>query len=224
MAAPSANMAIDPALQRNASRATPQQSRFQGPTSPAFGLGMAADSLKQLGLPSEQDGTLDQVTATRAGLQDHSPVTQRTLHSNKDPIWSVNKEEALRLCRVFEDENGLLYPFLDMEQIMRHATLLFSFLDAASRTMFIGFMPGSDSMQDEDTDVLKLVMAIALVTEGGGQSDRGRRLFEHVNKDAEKRLLGSVNMKDVEILTLTVSLPRSTDEGVLTNEGYLALS
>ena len=206
MGAPAASMAIDPALQSRASKPTSQQARFHGPTSPVFGLGMAAESLKELGIPSEQEETTDHAVTARAGLQEGSPVTQRALHSNKDPIWSVNKEEALRLCRVFEDENGLLYPFLDIEQIMKHATLLFSFLDAASKTIMLGFMPGADTMQDEDTDVLKLVMAIALVTEAGGQSERGRRLFDHVNRDAEKRLLGSVNMKDIQILTLTVRL------------------
>lgn len=210
MVPPTANMAIDPSLQARGAKTTPQRSRFQGPTSPAFGLGMAADSLKHMGIPSSQDPS-EQSTFPQSGLADHSPVTQRALHSDKDPIWSVNKDEALRLCRVFEDENGLLYPFLDIDQIFKHATLLFTFVDAANRSFVLGDMPGADALQDEDTDVLKLVMAIALVSEGGGQSERGRRLFEHVNKDAEKRLLGSVNRKDIQILTLTVKSIASSE-------------
>lgn len=224
MVAPAANMAIDPALQR-AAKATSQQSRFQGPTSTGFGLGMAADSLKHLGIPSAQDSNEQSILA-RNGLQDNSLVTQRVLHSQKDPIWSVNKEEALRLCHVFEDENGLLYPFLDIEQIIRHATLLFSFIDAASRHIMVSAMPGADTLHDEDTDVLKLVMAIALTSEGAGQSERGKRLVDHVNKNFNQRLLGNVNLKDIQILTLMVRFiasgldPKGTDPNVA---GHLAL-
>lgn len=205
MTAPAANMAIDPELAAK-NKTTPQRSRFQGPTSPAFSLGMAQNTLSQMGIGFAQPS--EQGLSGKKSMQKQNETTSRALHSTKDPIWAVTQEEALRLCRVFEDENGLLYPFLDMQYVMRHATMLFQFIDSFARTLVLKDMPGADDMQDEDTDVLKLVMAIAMVTEGGGQSELGRRLFDYVNKDINKRLLGSVGLKDIQILTLKV---RSVD-------------
>lgn len=201
MTAPAANMAIDPELSTR-NKTTPQRSRFQGPTSPAFSLGMAQNTLRQMGIGFAQPA--EQGLSGGDSMQNQSETTSRALHSTKDPIWAVKKDEALRLCRVFEDENGLLYPFLDMQHVMRHATMLFKFIDSFAKTVVLKDRPGADDMQDEDTDVLKLVMAIAMVTEGGGQSDLGRRLFHYVNKDINKRLLGSVGLKDIQILTLKV--------------------
>lgn len=197
------SMAIDPSLHFRPPKSTAQQSRFQGPTSPAFSLGVAQHSLKHMGISSIEEA-IDQGILSQSGLQNDSPATTRVLHSSKDPIWGVTKDEALRLCRVFEDENGLMYPILDIDQIMRHASLLFSFMDAAQKAFMLSALPGADSMQDEDTDVLKLVLAIAMVTEGTGHSDLGKRLFEQVNKAGDSRMLGSVNLKDIQILTLTV--------------------
>lgn len=123
----------------------------------------------------------------------------------KDPIWSMNKDEALRLCRVYDEEMGSLYPVIDIDKVTRHATLLFTFVDALARNnkmMFIG--PGYDSMQDEETDVLKIVMATAMVVEGTGSSELGKRLIKSVSNTADSRLMGNVNLKDIQVLTLIV--------------------
>lgn len=123
----------------------------------------------------------------------------------KDPIWSVNKDEALRLCRVYDEEMGSLYPVLDIDKVTRHATLLFTFMDALTRNdrMFL-LSPGYESMQDEETDVLKIVMAIAMVVEETGSSVLGKRLIKSVSSTADSRLMGNVTLKDIQILTLIV--------------------
>ncbi|KAK3060509.1 hypothetical protein LTR53_020087, partial [Teratosphaeriaceae sp. CCFEE 6253] len=38
--------------------------------------------------------------------------------ADKDPIWSIAQDEAIRLCHVYEDEMGLMYPVLDIGKVV----------------------------------------------------------------------------------------------------------
>jgi len=49
------------------------------------------------------------------------PIARNHDVSGKDPILEVGEEEAIRLCRVYEEEMGLLYPILNIEEIIIHA-------------------------------------------------------------------------------------------------------
>lgn len=159
------------------------------------------------------DDILDEAVLAQDSGHHGSANDGRETHPSKDPIWSLSKVEALRLCRVYDEEMGLIYPILDIEQVTRHAGLLFTFVDAVARNMLIKTLAGPDTIQDAETDVLKIVLALALVTEGAGGTDLSRRLVQSVRRTAENRLLGEVSIKDVQILTLMVRPCREvTDE------------
>jgi hypothetical protein len=38
----------------------------------------------------------------------------------RDPLWSFTKEEMIRLCRVYEEEMGLMYPVVNIEEVILH--------------------------------------------------------------------------------------------------------
>ena len=203
LSAPQAPMVIDPALQ-NRDRLSPKQARFQGPTSSEFSLGLARSSLRTMGITSSDD-PIDEGLTTQDGSRAASPTSMPVpVHSDKDPIWALSKDEALRLCHVYDDEMGHLYPILDIQQVLRHATLLFTFVDSVSRNLFVSSMPGADAIQDEHTDILKIVLAIAMVTEGTGRSELGKKLVNSVSTTGDNRLLGNISLKDIQILTLVV--------------------
>lgn len=194
--APQPSMVIDPALQSRG-RSPPKQQHFQGPTSSEYSLGIARSSLRTMGIDDSLEDTANgqDIPLTRFG----GPPPE------KDPIWSINKDEGLRLCRVYDEEMGSLYPVLDMNKVTRHATLFFTFVDAAIRNNpLLTLGPGYESMQDEETDVLKIVMACAMVLEGSGSSELGKRLIKSVSNTADSRIMGNVTLKDVQILTLIV--------------------
>jgi hypothetical protein len=46
----------------------------------------------------------------------------------------ARQDEAIRLCRVYEEEMGIMYPMLDIDKIVRQATLLFTSMESATRT------------------------------------------------------------------------------------------
>lgn len=127
------------------------------------------------------------------------------LHSNKDPIWDIGKDEALRLFRIYEEEVGVMYPLLNVDAVQRHATPFFTFVEAAVRNgLAQRNMPGADAMYDEDMDVLKLVLAIAMLCNVSVHSPMATRLFDSVQKSAESRFLGPVNLKGIRVMVLTV--------------------
>jgi len=193
------------------------QNRYKGPTSVAFNLGVAKTSLESMGIagPGEEDvsGNGEADTGTAEGSPHRSPTWKvprgqalQQMHADKDPIWSIPQEEAIRLCRVYEDEMGLMYPVLNIGKVVDYATKLYRFMEAAHRSgLMQQGMPGSDAIDDEETNILKLVIATALTTEAGGRSELGQRLFEYVQPAIDAMLLGAVGVPAIRMLTMTVS-------------------
>jgi hypothetical protein len=146
----------------------------------------------------------------------NSLISKASLHADKDPIWSISKQEALRLVHVWHEEQGIMYPILDMDKVLRYTEMLFSFVEAAARSgLMQGAMPGADSIMDDQTSVLKLVLAITLVMEGGGKDPLGEKLFENVQKVIERIISEPVSLQSISLLILTVSQPSPQTFGVL---------
>lgn len=135
-----------------------------------------------------------------------SMLPKAPLHADKDPIWNISKHEALRLVQVWHDEMGVMYPILEIDKILRYTEMLFSFVEAAARSgLMQGALPGADAIMDEQTSVLKLVLAITLVLEGQGKDALGEKLFENVHKVVERTLSEPVCLHGINLLALTVS-------------------
>ena len=155
----------------------------------------------------EDEGMLTQDATPRGSpLMDNTVLSTRPLHSDKDPIWSVSKHEALRLVHVWHDEMGVMYPILEVDKLLRYTEMLFTFVEAAARSgLMQGALPGSDAMMDEQISILKLVLAITLVLEGGGKNPLGEKLFANVHKVVDKALSDPVSLHGITLLVLTVS-------------------
>lgn len=205
----SQNSAIPASPAHNRSKSYSKHPRFHGPTSSTFNLGVAKSSLQTMGITGPEDG-VDEGLVTQDATPAGSPPLANTilqkpgLHASKDPIWAITKEEAVRLVHVWHEEMGMMYPFLDIDKITRYAELLFSFVEAASRSgLMQGTLPGSDAIMDEQTSLLKLILSIAMTLEGSGKSDLGRRMFENVHSVVETLLLTPVDLRSINMLALT---------------------
>jgi hypothetical protein len=102
-----------------------------------------------------------------------------------------------------------MYPVINIESVISHATNLLRFMEAAVRQGLVSAdaAPANQGIKDENTNVLKMVLAIALTVEGSGQSDTGNRLFESVKGAADAILHSeSVSIKSLPLLVLVVSL------------------
>lgn len=181
-----APMSISPSQGKSRSFSQQQpQASYRGPTSNEFSFGVADNSLQTMGITDgsadangEAVHELQQATASPGQLERSMQIIQ-DVHEEKDPIYTVSKAEALRLCRVYEDEMGLMYPVLDINTVMEYTERLYSFIDAARRNGLVqqGF-PGPDAIDDENTIVLKMIIACASTMEGSGRSDLGRNIFQ----------------------------------------------
>ncbi|KAI9655351.1 MAG: hypothetical protein M1821_005498 [Bathelium mastoideum] len=188
---------------RRRSKSLSKHPRFQGPTSSAFSLGVAKSSLQTMGITGPEDA-VDDGAITQDGTPMGSPgLRQRQLHPDKDPIYSVTRDEAIRLCHVYEEEMGVMYPIIDIGMILRHANLLYTFMDAATRAGVIQTsLHGADAISDDKTNILKMMLSLALLTEGNGQSALGQRLYDSVRDPIEAMLFGPVDGTGLRLLTL----------------------
>lgn len=188
----------------------PRHPSFRGPTSSAFGLDVAKNTLHNMGY----QGLADEGSATQDPTPVPSPPPSRTralpsLNMNgarvPDPLRSVSREEMIRLCRVYEEEMGLMYPVMDIEELIHHGTNLFDFIDAAVRNG-IAAPNNNQGISDISSCMLKTVLAISMIVEGAGRSDLAFRLFESVREPADRALHDEfVDVKSLPFLVLVVS-------------------
>jgi hypothetical protein len=194
----------------NRFRPTPKHPSFRGPTSSAFSLDVAKNTLHSMGYQGlgVDEGMTTQDATPMASPPAMQPPTTASLSGrpDRDPIWALSKEEVVRLCRVYEEEMGLMYPVVNIEQIIIHATNIYEFIDAALRTGLASLNGPGKGVHDEQSLVLKMVLACATVVEGNGRSEIGHRLFESVREAADRILHGeAIEVKDLPLLVLVVS-------------------
>lgn len=181
--------------------------RFQGPTSSAFSLGVAKSSLQTMGITGPEDGDTDGAVTQNATPMASPRHVHKSLHPDKDPIYSISKDEAIRLCHVYEEEMGVMYPVIDIGLILHHANLLYSFMDAATRAGVIQTsLGGADAITDDKTLQLKLILSLSLLTENCGQSILSQRLYQSVSDSIEATLFGSVNVVSLRLIALCVGI------------------
>lgn len=108
-----------------------------------------------------------------------------------DPLWTVDGVEAARLCRVYEEEMGIMYPVLDLDVLLRQVQALYTGAGGA--------------LADDDVHILRLVFACALTAEASGGSELAVRLFESVHTVADNCVWGVPEIKRIIFLALVVS-------------------
>jgi hypothetical protein len=92
-----------PTIRHQSATKLPQ---FQGPTSSAYNLAVAKNTLYNMGYPGLSEGG-DNGIITQDDTPSGSPpprTSSMAPKSTRDPLWQINTDEAVRLCRVYEEE------------------------------------------------------------------------------------------------------------------------
>lgn len=140
----------------------------------------------------------------------HAPNLLAPSHYGKDPIWSIAKDEAIRLCRVYDEEIGMMYPMLDIELIVERANKLFNSTEnvtgtgSSDRTKL-----SADKIHGSEIDILKMILATTLTLEGDGQSELGSALFDTVRVAWENKLGEPIDIQGLRLLVIMVGERRS---------------
>ncbi|KAH7375289.1 fungal-specific transcription factor domain-containing protein [Plectosphaerella cucumerina] len=151
---------------------------FRGPTSMAFSLDIANTTIHNMGYKAFDDGEDHQ-----AASSEETPI--RSLPNDKilDPLWDFSKDEMVRLCRLHEEEVGIMYPVVKIQTVIEYVWSLCSSMDSLRKTgNFI-------SLNDDKTLLLKMVMCCAIVVEDHGPSERAVKLFESAENVLNRKLL-----------------------------------
>lgn len=198
-----------PVLPMDRYRALPRRASFRGPTSSAFSLDVAKNTLHKMGyqgLGVEEGAiTQDATPIASPGIQP-PPLVNTNGNPCRDPIWIFSKEEMIRLCRVYEEEMGIMYPVLNIEQVIMHGSNLYQSIDAPVRNGLPNTSTPGNRINDEESCILKLVLACATLVEGSGQSETAYRLFESVREAADRTLHSEIiEVKSLPFLVLVVS-------------------
>lgn len=174
----------------------PQSPTYVGPTSAEFGLGPSNSQLRNA---TEKDGKAwpsESLNGSRA-----QSLAAPDVLENRDPLLMLGQEEALRLVEIFHDAVGILYPCVDLNAVRTYITEFYQngIVDNMSPI-------DEDWFYARDIQVLKIILATALLAESHGESPHAAKLANSVqDKFAGRLKIATVDMKELLILTLLVS-------------------
>ena len=203
---------------------SPTQSRashpqFQGPTSSAFNLDVAKSSLQTMGItqPEAPDGSINSDIDPTLGSASNqqAPVVAMISSPHKDPLWQISKNDAIRLCRLYNEEIGMMYPILDIEKILTQAIAVFSYMEVASSTQLAnGGVVQPSNVDEHDMNILKMVLASALMAAEGGQSSLARAIYESCRVAFECQLTSPLEIKGLILLVIVAEYHFQEDEEI----------
>ncbi|KAI1353918.1 fungal-specific transcription factor domain-containing protein [Xylaria sp. FL0043] len=177
---------------------------FRGPTSNRFSLDVAKNTLHKMGYsyPSDNADANGQPQETPSASPKLAPqVVPPADHSTADALWELDKDEMIRLCRIYEEEVGIMYPVLRIDSIIAHAKTLATWMAAAKKS---GFAEGQGGgINDPNTLLLKIVLCGGLLVEGHGNSAQAQRIFAGIKPIANRMLMSDPpNLQNLPFLAL----------------------
>ncbi|CAG8900730.1 unnamed protein product [Penicillium egyptiacum] len=194
---------------------TARETSFQGPTTSAFSFDLAKSSLQQRGIVERAEGgdegdmTQEPSPLASPSAPNEEIETRQTL----DPLWVLSKAEALRLCHVYEEEMGIMYPVLELSEILDQVDILYDPRDRALGPT--GQPVGHDGLSRKDVHILRLVFACALTAEASGRSEQAISLFDSVREVQDNCVWGPPEIKNIIFLTLVSMFYFQMDEEIL---------
>ncbi|KAI1765010.1 hypothetical protein GGR53DRAFT_491773 [Hypoxylon sp. FL1150] len=184
----------------------PRPPAFRGPTSYRFNLDVAKNTLHKMGYSNPSDGgDPDNFVQDTPGpspniLPQLSAAPQRP---PQDPLWEFDKDELVRLCRLHDEEVGIMYPVVKIESVVSHARILSSWMEAARKNFQLPGFGQEGGIKDHNTLLLKLVVCCALQVEEHGNSEKAQRLFNSVRPTTDRMLMSDPSdVKNMPLLAL----------------------
>lgn len=180
--------------------------RFVGPTSSDYNFSMANNALQTMGIQTDEPDW--EFNAESAGpSRCPSPgIPRQEVSSRSDPLLSVGMEESYRALEVYKEELSQVYPFIPVEKICQLVPSIFEYLQLGSS--FIGMIDQNREVDKEDVNILKMIVASALILEGRGKSRISQILVDSIGPQLTTSLREvNFDLKELQVLTMTVWLP-----------------
>ncbi|KUJ17021.1 uncharacterized protein LY89DRAFT_646140 [Mollisia scopiformis] len=217
------NLASDNLVAR---RSKPLLPLFCGPTNPSFCINVISMSL------NETEGNWEYAASTRGretlSILDGEIIVDRedetvekeptdqglytslallTASGNGlllDPLQEFDTGRAVHLVQLYDDLVGVIHPFINADDQIRIVRGLCTGLVQDPR---ITGPTDSESakmqMTQGDVNIIKMVLSIALLMEGKGQSSLATKLYESLRGDVESKMWSmAIEVNDLDLLIL----------------------
>lgn len=176
-------------------------STFNGPTSIAFTVDVAKNTLHNMGYagaseaPDDSGDSGDGNSGAQAEPTPHTsptplpPMQPSPYQRQIDPLWEFDKAEMIRLCKLHEEEISVMYPLMKMESTIRHATEVADWMEKSKGQGLVPPEGQYETLTDDRTLLLKIVLCCALAVEEHGNSAKAARLYESIEAVTMKTLM-----------------------------------
>lgn len=177
-----------------------KQTPFQGPTSTAFTLDVARETISNMGWKTTEEG--DDIEPLPSNNMVTTIPTQMA-----DPLLEFDKDEMVRLCRVHEDEIGIMYPVINIQTVIAHVKNV---------SLYLRNQRPMELLNDLETLQLKIIICCALVVEGHGHSEKALRVYESMENIVNRKLMSDgLDVCDLPLLALVAGYRFLSNEEVL---------
>lgn len=173
--------ASTPSLQRQ--EPTTRTGPLRGPTSMAYSLEVANATISNMGYRGI--GESDEQQSQHTSVDVAPMMGERS--GTTDPLFEFDKDEMIRLCRLHEEEVGIMYPVLDIQHVISHARSLSSLIDSLRDQRPL------EALNDDKTLQLKIVMCCALVVEEHGHSEKATRLYNSMEAVLNRKMMSETS-------------------------------
>lgn len=212
----SAGRSLDPQGDSPATKQKPRTGRrltevtkphFVGRTSSAYSFHVANSTLQSMGIRAdEHDSRLDSTLPSRR--QSVEPPTQvEEDQSTPDALLTLDLSEIYRHLEVYREELMPIYPFINIDEIISRVPQIHEYLQRTPARISLdkGRQHDPSAIDHADGNIIKLMVASALVLEGGGQSMLGQELVDNVEATLTRSVRKvEIGLKELQILTMTV--------------------
>ncbi|KAL4901125.1 hypothetical protein BDW74DRAFT_181979 [Aspergillus multicolor] len=197
---------VSAGLQRIMNR--PVSPDYVGPTSAEFGI---IPRQKPAVAAGADESDVEESESTSAP----SPAAVSDVEAiSNDPLGCLGKDEALRLVTVYENNVGVMYPCIDLESVRCYVNDYYKDGNGTGPTP--PGMTDQDWFFARDVEVLKILLATALLAESHGRSERAAVLADSVeDRFATRVKIPEVDMKELLILTLLSIFHSYRDDEVI---------
>ncbi|WXC58242.1 hypothetical protein SNK03_004140 [Fusarium graminearum] len=202
----------DPAIHEHATPPTITPSSTGQPRQPAvnytFNLQLARQHLRAQGSRAGDSESSDPANPSE-DVQNGALIAPDSWNFTKstiDPLWLIDKKEALRLCHVYEEEIGNSYPFLTLSGLVENVHKLYDAMEAGSRSGFAFVsLPGPPLITADEIDILRLALSSAMTIETSGSSGLGKALFVKAQERISSKIWEFPSLDSIYLFTLMES-------------------
>ncbi|KAK0641296.1 hypothetical protein B0T16DRAFT_336310 [Cercophora newfieldiana] len=184
---------------------------FSGPTSISFTVDHAKKTIETLGYRGPREP--DDATLHHEQMPHMTPIAQTTVQPSEDPIWEFDRDEMLRLCGVYEEDIGLMYPNVKIDAVLEHLEKVTSWMEEVRRN---GLDPNDTTLLTSKSLLLRVILCSALAVEEHANSPRADRLYQFIEPVINRKLFSEpARAEDIPFLALAAGYRFLSNDEIL---------